>query len=62
MNPNTELLLLSFRSLVSDKELLVSQANHDLAKFGEWRCNYTELTQEVNAAMQSTLDELRKVK
>ncbi len=38
--PSRDLLALQIRKLIADKEFVTATANMDLARGGEWRCDY----------------------
>ena len=52
---STDLLALQIRSLIADKEMVTATANLDLARGGEWRCDYQawhgQIDNEINALL-----------
>jgi hypothetical protein len=40
--------------------MVVAQANHDLARFGEWRFDYSAQNGQIDADIQGLLDALEK--
>ena len=53
-----EVLLLSARALIAEQEHITSKANHDLAKVGEWMCNYDEPFREIADDLQRVMEKL----
>lgn len=54
---NIDILILRIRSLIADKEMVTAQANHDLARFGEWRFDYSAQNDLINAEINALLEE-----
>ena len=50
-------ILLRVRNLLEERALLTAQANHDTAKFGEWRCDYTIPHAQISAEIERILSE-----
>lgn len=57
-----ELLLLALRNAIADKEFYTAQANADLAKYGEWQCNWAECVHEVSVRIVEIMAEIRDAK
>lgn len=57
-----DLLLLELRNAIADKEFYTAQANADLAKYGEWRCNWSECSIEVSRRIVDLTAEIRDYK
>ena len=49
-----ELLL---RNAIVNKEWIIAQANADIAKFGEWTCNYREPIESIDREIESLIKE-----
>ena len=49
------LVSLRIRSLIADKEMVTAQANLDLARGGEWRCDYAAWHGQIDAEIQQLL-------
>jgi hypothetical protein len=54
MNSMNELRI---RSLISDKEMVTAQANLDLARGGDWRCDYAQWHGQINAEILKLIGE-----
>lgn len=52
---SSELVSLRIRSLIADKEMVTAQANLDLARGGEWRCDYAAWHGQIDAEIQELL-------
>ena len=55
-----EIALLKIRSLISDKEMVIAQANHDLARFGAWQFDYSSQNVLIDHDIQDLLDAMEK--
>lgn len=55
-----EIAILKIRSLIADKEMVIAQANHDLARFGAWQFDYSAQNGQIDAEIQELLDEMAK--
>lgn len=57
---NKEKLLLQLKSYLLDKEFIIACANADIAKFGEWQCDWLEGMRNVDQMVNSVLYEIEK--
>lgn len=57
-----DLLMLELRNAIADKEFYTANANADLAKYGEWQCNWAECSNEVSRRIISLIAEIRAAK
>ena len=48
-------VMLRIRSLIADKEMVTAQANLDLARSGEWRCDYAAWHGQIDAEIKELL-------
>lgn len=55
--PSNPLLALQIRNLIADKEWLTAAANHDVAKFGQWQCDWQEGIRDVNRELHELWEE-----
>lgn len=55
-----EFVSLRVRSLIADKEMITAQANLDLARSGEWRCDYAAWHGQIDAEIQELLKKTNK--
>ena len=51
-------LHLLLRAIIADKEQLTATCNYELAKYGEWQCDWYTAYAELNTKQQAILDEL----
>lgn len=56
-----ELRLLKIRSLISQKEMITAEANMDLARRGEWSCNYAEWHRQIDEEISKLFDAGKEV-
>ena len=54
---STDLLALRIRNAIADKEWLTAAANHDVAKFGEWQCDWQEGIRDANRELHELWEE-----
>jgi hypothetical protein len=54
---STDLLALRIRNAIADKEWLTAAANHDVAKFGQWQCDWQEGIRDVNRELHELWEE-----
>ena len=55
---NPEFQMLKLRNLVADKEWLTASANHELARYGEWQCNWHEGILQVDQEIEKLIVEI----
>lgn len=55
-----QLLSLKIRSLIADKEMVTAQANLDLVRAGEWRCDYSAWHGSITEEIKPIMDELER--
>jgi hypothetical protein len=56
------LVSLRIRSLIADKEMVTAQANLDLARSGEWRCDYSAWHGQIDAEIEKLFDQANAAK
>ena len=54
---STDLLALEIRKLIADKEFVTATANMDLARGGEWRCDYGSWHGAIDAEINALFDQ-----
>jgi len=53
-----EFYALKIRNAIADKEFAIASANHDLAKFGEWRGDYSIPIAEANREISNLFHQM----
>ena len=56
-----EMLQLKIRSLIADKEMATATANLDLARGGQWQCDYNQWHRELNYEIEELMEKLREL-
>lgn len=57
-----EFRLLRLRNFIADKEAVICRANNDIAKFGEWRCDWDIPLKKINEQIIEALEKLAENK
>ena len=55
-----DIIYLKIRSLIADKEMVTATANMNMARGGEWLCDYRDWHAEIDQQIQILLDEQAK--
>jgi hypothetical protein len=55
---NKEILTLRLRDAIADKEWCIARANNDVAKYGEWQCDWNLWMKECQDRIELILREL----
>lgn len=58
---NMDLLHLKLRSAIADKEWYIACANHDVARFDNWLCDYSQGIALAQSEIDSLLKQIEEV-